>query len=173
MGRDVSRTATPAAAEEEAGTKLASTRPGRASGWTWPRATPLERVFQALACVVLGGGIGLGLYLEPSPTGSGTHTILGLPPCGMLVSTGKPCPTCGVTTSFALAAHGRFGDALVNQPFGLVLFALAVAGVLALVTTLAAGRSWGPVTTPWSVTSFILALIMVGLVSWIYRWWTT
>ena len=33
---------------------------------------------------------------------------------------GIPCPGCGVTTSVALAAHGRFIDSFVNQPFGLL-----------------------------------------------------
>ena len=143
-----------------------------AGGWTWPRATRLERVFQAVAGAFLAGAIALGLSLQPSPTGTGTHTILGLPPCGMLLVTGKPCPTCGVTTSFVLAAHGRFSDALKNQPFGLVLFALVVAGLVAMLATLAAGRSWGPVLVPWTVTTFILALVIVGLVSWMYKWST-
>jgi hypothetical protein len=112
------------------------------------------------------------MYLTPSATGTGTHTLLGLAPCGMLLATGKPCPTCGVTTSFALAAHGRFGDSLVNQPFGLALFILAVAGLLVSVTTAAAGRSWYPLVTRWSVPSFIMALIILGLVSWMYKWST-
>ncbi|MCA9610613.1 MAG: hypothetical protein KC619_33690, partial [Myxococcales bacterium] len=30
--------------------------------------------------------------LTPSPEGHGTHTQLGLPPCGFLVYTGYPCP---------------------------------------------------------------------------------
>jgi len=150
----------------------ARARGREAGGWTWPRATRLERFFQGVGAVVLAGVIGLGLYLQPSRTGTGTHTILGLPPCGMLVTTGKPCPTCGVTTSFVLAAHGRFGDALGNQPFGLVLFALVVAGLVAMSATLAAGRSWGPVLLPWTVTTFILALVIAGLVSWMYKWST-
>jgi hypothetical protein len=34
-----------------------------------------------------------------------THTQLGLEPCNMVVATGKPCPACGMTTSFALLMH--------------------------------------------------------------------
>jgi hypothetical protein len=148
----------------------AAGRIGAARGWNWPRATPLERVFQVALAAGLGGAIALGMYLTPSATGTGTHTLLGLAPCGMLLATGKPCPTCGVTTSFALAAHGRFGASLVNQPFGLALFILAVAGLLLSVTTAAAGRSWYPLVTRWSVPSFIMALVILGLLSWMYKW---
>ena len=140
------------------------------TGWTWPRATKLERFFQGVLAVVLAGAVALGFYLVPDPSGTGTHCRLGLLPCGMLVTTGKPCPTCGVTTSFVLAAHGRFGEALINQPFGLILFLLAVAGLLLSVTTVAAGRSWYPLVTKWSVPAFIMALVILGLVSWVYKW---
>jgi hypothetical protein len=88
----------------------------------------------------------------------------------MLLTTGKPCPTCGVTTSFALAAHGRLFDSFVNQPFGLILLLLAVMGLLVSLATLAAGRSWLPAATRWSVPAFIMALIILGLVSWVYKW---
>ena len=35
-----------------------------------------------------------------------THTQLGMPPCNFVVMTGKPCPACGMTTSFALLVRG-------------------------------------------------------------------
>jgi hypothetical protein len=168
----VDRTVAAVTTGREGGDRPASGRIGAAPGWTWPRATRLERFFQIALAALLGGAVALGLYLTPSATGTGTHTLLGIPPCGMLIATGKPCPTCGVTTSFALAAHGRFGESLVNQPFGLALFILAVTGLLLTVTTAAAGRSWYPLVTRWSVPSFIMALIILGLLSWMYKWST-
>lgn len=60
--------------------------------------------------------------LTPSSAGHGTHTQLGLPPCGFLVYTGYPCPGCGLTTSFShmvrLEVLGAFGA----NPFGILLF---------------------------------------------------
>jgi hypothetical protein len=35
-----------------------------------------------------------------------THTLLGLPPCTFKTLTGFPCPSCGMTTSFALLVRG-------------------------------------------------------------------
>lgn len=77
--------------------------------------------------VVTGLTVGLLLvawWLEPAGAGGsamGTHQGLGMPPCGFLMTTGMPCATCGMTTAFALAADGRFVDALITQPLGAVL----------------------------------------------------
>lgn len=51
------------------------------------------------------------MWLNPyqsdgSPRQMATHTQLGMPPCNMVALIGKPCPTCGMTTSFSLLVHG-------------------------------------------------------------------
>ncbi len=82
--------------------------------------------------VTLGAAtvLGLAAYLEPSPTGVGTHTQLpAMPTCGWLVTMDLPCPTCGMTTAFAHAANGDLLAALGAQPLGAVL-ALATAMAL-------------------------------------------
>jgi hypothetical protein len=88
----------------------------------------------------------------------------------MLVTTGHPCPTCGVTTSFVLAAHGRFYEALTNQPFGIAAFFLAVGGLILNVTALVARRSWFGLVTPGSAIAAALWLSALALVSWAYKW---
>ena len=75
--------------------------------------------------------LGLAAWLKPDPSGVGTHTQLGLPACGMLISSHVPCPTCGMTTAFSLAAHGRLLASLAAQPAGAV-FALGVAAMALL-----------------------------------------
>jgi len=88
----------------------------------------------------------------------------------MLRASGKPCPTCGVTTSFVLAAHGRLAEAVVNQPFGFVLFLLVAGGLAGLVFTLATGRSWYPVFVRGNPVVILLALLGLLLASWAYKW---
>ena len=157
-----------------------SMKPGRCpglrkSGLVAPspsRASLAERIIQAGVAAVLAAALGLGLVLTPSPTGTGTHQALGLPPCGMLVMTGHPCPTCGVTTSFVLAAHGRFSEALVNQPFGLVLFLAVAAGLLATLATVATGRTWAPLARVSVVTTAAILMVVLVLASWVYKWAT-
>ena len=74
----------------------------------------------------------IGASLVPSPRGVGTHHQLGLAPCGILSETGYPCPSCGMTTSFTLAANGDLAGAFIVQPAGTVLaFADAMLVLLA------------------------------------------
>jgi hypothetical protein len=81
----------------------------------------------ATACSAI---LAVAISLPPSSTGIGTHTSVGLPPCGFLESTGIPCPTCGMTTAFSLMAHGRPLAAFRAQPAGALLFLLTLASVL-------------------------------------------
>ena len=87
---------------------------------------PIERVGAAglaFACLSL---LIVANQLEPDAAGHGTHTQLGLTPCGWMIRFGKPCPTCGMTTSVAHAADGDLISAAATQPAG-TLFALCVA----------------------------------------------
>jgi len=67
--------------------------------------------------------------LTPSSAGHGTHTQLGLPPCGFLVYTGYPCPGCGLTTSFSHMIRAEVLGAFSANPFGILLF-LATAAMV-------------------------------------------
>jgi hypothetical protein len=51
----------------------------------------------------------------------GTHVQIGLPPCTFQVMTGVPCPSCGLTTSVALLAHGDVRNSLRANAAGTVL----------------------------------------------------
>lgn len=110
--------------------------------------------------------------MEPSPAGTGTHTHLGLPPCGFLAATGRPCPTCGVTTAYVLAAHGRFRDALMTQPFGLVILLCVAGGILTSAAAAVTGRSALPLVTPRRLAAALAVLAATALASWVYKWVT-
>jgi len=65
--------------------------------------------------------------LTPSPTGMETHLSLGLQRCAFHDRTGLPCPSCGMTTSFAWFVRGNLAASLYVQPMGTLLaFAAAV-----------------------------------------------
>jgi hypothetical protein len=77
----------------------------------------------SLACFAL---LLQALRLVPSPTGLGTHTQMGLQPCYLITLCGLPCPTCGMTTSFAWFARGNIAASFYVQPMGCVLAVLTV-----------------------------------------------
>jgi hypothetical protein len=111
----------------------------------------------------------LAAVLAPDPSGVGTHTQLGLPPCSAMIVWGIPCPTCGMTTAFALAVHGRLISALHAQPAG-CLAAVATAALAAVsAVTVVTGRKW--VLNAYRVPPGRVALLVMAavVVAWLYR----
>ncbi|HVT14035.1 MAG TPA: DUF2752 domain-containing protein [Fimbriimonadaceae bacterium] len=64
----------------------------------------------------------VGAYLHASPTGHGTHEELGLPPCPSALFFSRPCPGCGLTTSWTAFIHGDFAFAFHAHPLGPFLY---------------------------------------------------
>lgn len=107
-------------------------RPTRWRGEERPRVPATERIgrFARAFLAIMAGGflvvLGVAAWLHPytadgAPLSQATHTQLGLPPCNMMVMYGKPCPSCGMTTSFALLAHADVGNSLRANWVGTLL----------------------------------------------------
>jgi hypothetical protein len=64
----------------------------------------------------------VGLILHPDPVGHGTHQELGLPPCPSVLLFDRPCPGCGLTTSWSAFLHGNFSLAFHAHPLGPLLY---------------------------------------------------
>ncbi len=132
-------------------------------------ATAVNQLVWCGGLAITGTILLLAFFLTPDPSGHGTHTQLGLPPCGFLTMTGYPCPGCGLTTSFAHLIRGEVGNAARANVFGVGLFAATV--------LMAAVSAWGlarrkPV---WSTLESLhaekiaLALAIIGVVFWAAR----
>jgi Protein of unknown function (DUF2752) len=70
-------------------------------------------------------------YIRPydadgQPLRMSSHEQLGLPACNFVRLTGKPCPSCGMTTSFALLAHGDVANSLRANYVGTALAVFCV-----------------------------------------------
>lgn len=133
------------------------------------RTAAHQRRWAALVFLGCTGILGLAAWLKPDPRGYGTHQQLGFGKCGMLVTTGLPCPTCGMTTAFAHVVRGQLIRGFLAQPAG---FLLAVGTVVC-----ALGASWVlvtghmppiriPVLTPYRLF-FGLLILLVG--SWAFK----
>ena len=143
---------------------------------TWPIEMPAPRVFGRNDQVQYGAvlllatvTLGLSRYLQPSTRGFGTHEQLGLPPCTFLKLTGIPCPSCGLTTSFAHAAHLHLLDSFIAQPFGLLLFGLTVLSVPFTLYLLRRRIIWEQVIHARPANALLRVLLVLYLLSWFYK----
>jgi hypothetical protein len=111
----------------------------------------------------------LGRYLTPDPRGWGTHEQLGFRPCLPMRLWSFPCPGCGVTTSIALAAHGRPLAALRTQPFGLIMLGSALAAATWAVAGHARGRDLRIELASVGWRRWTRWLVTLGLLAWCYK----
>ncbi|MEZ6197528.1 MAG: DUF2752 domain-containing protein [Planctomycetota bacterium] len=96
-----------------------------------PRGLPTA-LFQLTIVIAVAVVLGLAVRIEPDSRGFGTHEQLGLQPCGYLQDTGRPCPSCGMTTAFSNTVRLRFGAAFRANPAGFLLCLVAMATPLYL-----------------------------------------
>jgi hypothetical protein len=138
----------------------------RAATAAVPRAALGVRGAALLVFVGCMGVLGIALYLRPDPRGIGTHEQLFRGPCGLLLTTGYPCPTCGMTTAFAYAVRGQWVRAFSAQPVGLLLCLATVGLALVAARALFCGR-WPRIGI---IERYPLAL-MVGFIVVFFAGW--
>src|SRR6056297_377600 len=69
----------------------------------------------------------LSVLIKPSSKGYGTHTSLGFSQCiTSKIFKIKKCPSCGLTTAFALIGKGKFDKAISIHPWSPVLYGLII-----------------------------------------------
>ncbi len=88
-------------------------------GGLWTRSSRWRSRLACLAVLVRAA------LLVPSASGMGTHTAMGLARCSFVDRTALPCPSCGMTTSFAWFVRGNILASLYVQPMGTLLAAAA------------------------------------------------
>jgi len=125
-----------------------------------------KHIFWAFALVMCVAALGIARYLEPDPRGLGTHAPITRGPCLFRSITGIPCPTCGMTTSFAYATRLRMKEAFGAQPFGALLCVFSAGLVPVALFFAVTGR--GPslrVPPDWALGSVLVFLIA----GWVYK----
>jgi hypothetical protein len=131
----------------------------------------LRRRRFASLILALGSGALLAVAwgLRPASAGFGTHEALGLPPCSWPSRFGLPCPSCGMTTSFAHAAKGNLLASFAAQPMGCILAILTGMVLVGSLWTLATGRTVWPVYERlWNARGLWL-LGLAALLAWGYK----
>lgn len=129
----------------------------------------LDRLFLGFFALFLATLLGVAAFLEPSPTGFGTHQKLGLPPCTFQWLLGIRCPACGMTTSWSHLMHGHLIASLQANSAGCLL------GMLALwATPMLLYKSWTGIEfqSGWFGKSTLVMLCVclgVAVVEWLIR----
>jgi hypothetical protein len=92
---------------------------------------PRKRIVGQLTLFLLWLGVTcVGAWLRPSASGHGTHQELGLPPCPSVLLFDRPCPGCGLTTSWTAFIHGQFAASFHAHALGPLLYLLFTAAAL-------------------------------------------
>ena len=137
--------------------RVKALRPGRA------------RMVAGLVLVGCVAVLATAAWLEPDPAGYGTHRQLGVSACGMMATTGVPCPTCGMTTAFSLAIRGRWIEALQAQAAG-TLLVIAVGLTCATAgSVLLTGKVWLVNWFRVSAVKLVFLSLAILLTAWIVK----
>ncbi|MDX2065543.1 MAG: DUF2752 domain-containing protein [Fimbriimonadaceae bacterium] len=92
--------------------------------WRKPFEQPGQRIAPVIWFVVWAGITGVGVALQPDPHGHGTHQQLGLMPCPSVLAFNRPCPGCGLTTSWTRLLHGDLAGAFAAHALGPIAYLL-------------------------------------------------
>lgn len=127
------------------------------------------RLPAAIVCLCAVSVLSLAASLSPSPRGYGTHTQVGMEPCGFVKTAGMPCATCGMTTAFAHAADGRLLASALTQPAGAALAVLtAMAAIISGYAALV-GLSLGPLLRWIWRPRFVVVMGALIMAAWGYK----
>ncbi len=138
-----------------------------------PRTGLIIRLSLLMVASLLGGVFAVAFWLNPyepdgTPRTMSTHTQLGMPPCNFVMMTSRPCPACGMTTSFALLVRGDVAASLRANWAGTLI---AVLWGLTLVWAIASGIGGRPLFIPRGKGELILTVVVgVLLAIMLLRW---
>ncbi len=130
--------------------------------------------------LLVGAAVGLTVvfavarWIEPydtagRPLRAGAHEQLGLPPCTFYTLTRRPCPSCGMTTSFALFVRGDLPASARANVVGTLLAAACLLIMPGALACAALGR-WPLPWRPGPMLSWLLfafAALLLARWAWV------
>jgi hypothetical protein len=146
-----------------------------------PAPLSIHRYVRA-TLVLMGLGLvavfGVAIWLDPYDEygvarSMETHRQLGLPECTFKTLTQKPCPSCGMTTSFALFIRGDIWPSLKANCVGTFLAACCLAMVPYAFYCGARGRYIWLISMDWLLPRLIVVFCVLMLLRWAVVLWLT
>ena len=137
-----------------------------------PRLRAWVRGMLVGIALTFGTVFGIAAWLNPyqpdgTPRSMATHTQLGLPPCNMVEMVGKPCPACGMTTSFSLLVHGDPVNSVRANWVGTVLALFWLALIPWAVVSAVRGRYLFVRSAELLATAAVSVLLVLMLGRWV------
>ena len=141
---------------------MALSNASRFSG-IYDQAVPrVQLMGQAMSFAVWAGVTVVGAVLRPNPVGHGTHEQLGMPPCPSVLLFDRPCPGCGLTTSWSATIHGNLPFAFHAHPLGPLTYLLFTAFALLAGYGFLSGGRLRTYTNGFNRLSAIIAVVFIG-----------
>jgi hypothetical protein len=137
----------------------------------------------ALVGVALGlaAVFAVAIWLSPynedgSALTMATHQKLGLPPCTFFRTTGLPCPSCGMTTSFALLVRGDVMNSLRANAVGTLLAVFCLLLIPWCLVSVVRKRTLFVYSMERALTLVVLVFLSLMMLRWVIvlglAWWT-
>src|SRR5207248_3362263 len=129
------------------------------------------RYLLVATALVLLAVFGVAIYLNPYGEDGvarrwETHRQLGLPECTFKELTGKPCPSCGMTTSFSLFIRGDLVNSMRANFVGTLLAAVCLAFIPWRLASAVRARYYWIVSLEWFLPRFIVIFFALMLLRW-------
>jgi hypothetical protein len=124
------------------------------------------RVLLAMLGLVLTALLLMAFFLQPDKRLYGTHQQLGLPPCSFYYAFGIPCPTCGMTTSWAFLMRGEILASLHANAGGTLLALSAILAAPWSLLTAIRGRHFARMPNGRSISWTFGGIAVLAVLQW-------
>lgn len=120
----------------------------------------------SLACLAV---LITAVMISPDPGGTSTHLKLGLAECQFLRTSNLPCPSCGMTTSFAWFVRGNLPASLYVQPMGTFLALVAAITFWAALYIAATGKPVYRLMRGLPSSYYVIVPVGIGIAAWAWK----
>ena len=139
----------------------------------WPRRNTVPgwvRGILVMMAIVLVGVFTIAAMLNPYRGGrvwyEQTHTQLGLPGCTFKLVTNVPCPSCGMTSSFALLIRGDIWNSLQANAVGTALGLFCLLFIPWSIASALVGRLIGISNVERTMVRLVAGFVILLVVRW-------
>jgi hypothetical protein len=135
-----------------------------------PQRLPI--LHRAIALLVSLGCLSVlvtALMIKPHPAGMASHRQLGLAECQFLRTSGIPCPSCGMTTSFTWFVRGNILASLWVQPMGTFLAAGAALTFWAALYIALTGKPVHRLLGGRASSYYVIIPVAIAIAAWAWK----